>query len=139
MAYPDEAKLHHSLNSIFSQKGALPKVHMHLRLYDVVKDVPIGNIDNTDDNGQPNDATPDEKRTFETWLCERWREKDTLMARYVEDGSFVASSVELRARRVEIPVQLRRAHEIGRAFSWGLPILFIYALVQIMSRVSENF
>lgn len=132
--------------SIFMQGVSPPYVHIHLRISDA-QSVPLGLVRPiTSSNGETTgveDATEEEKATFDTWLREdRWRKKDDLMDRYYRDGDFVggkhkrdrqAASVGRSASKtiyvaednsyVEIPVHLRGLREIGDLFCWFAPVL----------------
>jgi hypothetical protein len=60
---------------------------MHLRLYNVAKDIPIGAV-KADDVGRGAEASPEETKVFEQWLRARWTEKDQLMEYYHQHGGF---------------------------------------------------
>ena len=85
---------------------------MHVRVFDVSGNVPIGDISATNPNVLPQkkgeavetEVPDDEKEAFDGWLRDLWREKDTMMARYLETGSFA----EEGGKEVVIPVELRR-------------------------------
>lgn len=84
---------------------------MHIRVFDVASDVPIGDISATNPRVLPQkkgkavetEVPEDEKEAFDWWLRELWREKDSMMVRYLETGSFAEEGSE-----VVIPVKLRR-------------------------------
>jgi len=85
---------------------------MHVRVFDVSHNVPIGDISASNPNVLPQkqgeavetEVPDDEKEAFDGWLRNLWREKDTMMARYLETGSFAEGG----AKEVVIPVRLRR-------------------------------
>lgn len=70
---------------------------MHLRLFDVHKDLPIGELSKTADakrqlsrtqREKDMDASAEEAAVFDEWVRSRWREKDVLMERYHTTGTF---------------------------------------------------
>lgn len=83
---------------------------MHIRVFDVSRDVPIGDISGTNPNVLPQnkgeavetEVPEDEKEVFDGWLRNLWREKDAMMVRYLETGSFAEGEGE----EVMIPVKL---------------------------------
>ena len=85
---------------------------MHVRVFDVSRNVPIGDISATNPNVLPQkkgeavetEVPDDEKEAFDGWLRDLWREKDTMMARYLATGSFAEGG----GKEVVIPVRLRR-------------------------------
>ena len=113
---------YYTLRSIFLDGIPPPKVHMHIRKFDVGRDVPIGDLSSVNPSSMPNgnskshdarkeavetDIPQGERDKFETWLRDLWRKKDDDMARFLEAGSFVPDP----SQRFDIPVALK----IGRA------------------------
>ena len=102
---------YYTLRSIFFDRIPPPAVHMHIRVFDVSRDVPIGDISATNPNvlpqnkadGVETEVPKDEKEVFDWWLRDLWREKDSMMVRYLEMGSFA----EEGGKEVVIPVKLR--------------------------------
>jgi len=102
---------YYTLRSIFFDRIPPPTIHMHIRVFDVSRDVPIGDISATNPNVLPQkkgeavetEVPDDEKEAFDGWLGGLWREKDSMMARYLETGSFA----EEGGKEVVIPVRLR--------------------------------
>lgn len=144
LAYPGiprggYGQAYYTLRSIFVQGVPPPRVHVHLRLYDVAKDVPIGTPRGAE---EANDA---ERKVFEQWLLTRWREKDALMEMQLTEGRFksstevpAASSVAISGKgskkwdeervggkggAVEWPVKLNSKSEIIEAFNWFAPVV----------------
>jgi hypothetical protein len=113
---------------------------MHLRVFDVGKDVPIGDISASNPNvppkGQANGHTvevdfPDnEKEKFDIWLRKLWRDKDELIVKFHESGSFMAGKPYEKAS-VVIPLELRHKREIPDAFCFFLPALFGYVSAKL--------
>lgn len=117
-----------------------PRIHVHLRLYDVARDVPIGTPQGAEE------ASPPERAVFDKWLLERWQEKDALMEMHLTKGGFrssteapTASSVPIAGSAkdmkkwdeekggngaVEWPIRLNSKAEILEAFSWFGPVVF---------------
>jgi len=97
---------------------------MHIRVFDVTHEVPIGDISATNPNVLPQkkgeavetEVPEDEKEAFDGWLKDLWREKDVLMVRYLETGSFAEGGKE-----VVIPVKLRSRWEALTPFGFFVP------------------
>ena len=98
---------------------------MHVRLFDVSRDVPIGDISASNPNVLPQNKgeaieteVPDEeKQAFDVWLRDLWREKDSMMVRYLETRSFA----EEGEKEVVIPVELRSGCEALTPFAFFIP------------------
>ena len=98
---------------------------MHIRVFDVSREVPVGDISATNPNVLPQkggdavetEVPEDEKEAFDGWLCDLWREKDTMMVRYLETGSFA----EEGEKEVVIPVRLRSRWEALTPFGFFIP------------------
>ncbi|KAM0752026.1 acyltransferase-domain-containing protein [Meredithblackwellia eburnea MCA 4105] len=127
-----------------------PSLHIHIRKWEVKTQVPLGTSE-----GEGTDA---EKKVFEAWLRERWDEKDALMKRFVEEGSFVSSplgdkfgngkeaavngtshkvsipgyAAGRRDGEVSMPIRLRSAHENLGAFAYFLAPLLLWFVVPIL-------
>lgn len=124
---------YYTLRSIFLDRVPPPAVHMHIRCFDVAKEVPIGDVSATEpslllhsspeERVQEVDIPEKERETFELWLRELWREKDKLIAKYLETGS-MADDGKLT---VEIPLQLKRAREVLDAFCFFTPAVVFWA------------
>ncbi|KAJ1301422.1 hypothetical protein OPQ81_008682 [Rhizoctonia solani] len=133
---------YYTLRSIFMQGVPPPRVHVHLRLYDVARDVPIGLPRGAEE------ANETERAAFDQWLLARWKEKDDLMEQQLTEGRFrgpsekpVASSVAISGGKetnewdeeracdkvgsgaVEWPVRLNSKAEILDAFCWFMPFV----------------
>jgi len=131
---------YYTLRSIFFDRVPPPVIHMHLRVFDVSKDVPIGDISASNPNvvpkGQPNghavevDFADEEKATFDLWLRELWRDKDESIVRFHETGFFVAGKLYETAS-VDIPLELRNKHEISDAFCFFLPAFFRFVSTKL--------
>jgi len=129
---------YYTLRSIFFDGIPPPAVHMHIRRFDVAKDVPIGDIprsiSGTLHDGLSNgqmlgvDVPEDERQTFDVWLRNRWTEKDQLIQRFHDTGSF--SSSLGKYPEIIIPLQLRHRREVLDAFSFFIPAIVGYAWAQ---------
>ena len=139
---------YYTLRSIFIQGVPPPQVHVHLRLYDVAKDIPIGTPRGAEE------ANEAERKVFEQWLLTRWREKDQLMEMQLTEGRFksstetpAASSVAISGKgskkwdeeraggkggAVEWPVRLNSSSEIMSAFNWFAPVVAGTALWKLV-------
>lgn len=121
---------YYTLRSIFLQGIPPPAVHLHLRRFDVRKEVPIGDISASRADGLPKAgnadaveiAVPEQERVaFEEWLRARWRDKDAAMERWHATGAFVEGG-----KRVEIPLELASVKEVLDAFCFFVPALACY-------------
>ncbi|KAL6304272.1 acyltransferase-domain-containing protein [Sparassis latifolia] len=130
---------YYTLRSIFFDRVPPPAVHMHIRHFKVNKEVPIGgDVSASIPNGTPYgsfkshatevDIPKEEGDKFELWLRSLWGEKDTLIDKYLETGSFVDDA----AARTEIPLQLRHRREVLDAFGFFMPIVVMLALVRVI-------
>ncbi|KAI5474612.1 lysocardiolipin and lysophospholipid acyltransferase [Pseudohyphozyma bogoriensis] len=113
------------LTSWFKGVGP-PAIHVHLRVFDVKKEVPLGVLDGSD-------GTEEEKKVFDEWLRERWSEKEGLLEGFVKEGKF-PSEVEVVGEKegkeeidkdVRWPLKLRTWREHPAAFAYFLPLLFV--------------
>jgi len=104
---------------------------MHIRVFDVSRDVPIGDISATNPNVLPQhkggavetEVPEDEKEAFDGWLRDIWREKDSMIVRYLETGSFA----EEGEKEVVIPVELRSRWEALTPFGFFIPDVVVWA------------
>ncbi|KAF9650669.1 acyltransferase-domain-containing protein [Thelephora ganbajun] len=130
MAYPGIPEFkygqsYYTLRSIFFDRIPPPAVHMHVRVFDVSRDVPIGDISATNPDVLPQnegeaveaEVPETEKEVFDGWLKNLWREKDSMMVRYLETGSFA----EEGEKEVVIPVKLRSKWEALTPFGFFIP------------------
>jgi len=102
---------------------------MHLRLFNVATDVPLGDLSATQKATTPNGSAdehtveveipPTEKAVFENWLRELWQEKDQFISRYLITGH---TSSEF----VDIPIRLRRNREYLDPFCFFIPAALGY-------------
>jgi hypothetical protein len=131
---------YYTLRSIFFDRVPPPVVHMHLRVFDVSKDVPIGDVSVSNPSvlpkGQANghavevDFPEEEKAKFDLWLRELWRDKDELVGRFYQS---VVSGHETAG--VDIPLELRHKSEIPDAFCFFLPALFGFVSAKLRRSV----
>lgn len=126
---------YYTLRSIFFDRVPPPVIHVHLRVFDVAKDVPIGDVSSSNPSEAPKmtaneqavevEFPEEEKATFDLWVRELWREKDQLIVKFLETGSFTPENPDDKAS-VDIPFKLRRKREIFDAFCFFLPALGTY-------------
>ncbi|KAJ3499649.1 hypothetical protein NLJ89_g10079 [Agrocybe chaxingu] len=126
VAYPGIPPLgygqdYYTLRSILFDGVPPPAVHIHLRMFDVTKDVPIGDLADASGARSPDlkarrivevDIPSEEKEVFDVWLRKLWQEKDEAIDRYFETGTLGSEDSPI----VEIPLKLRRKREILDAF-----------------------
>jgi len=142
---------YYTLRSIFLERVPPPAIHMHIRVFDVLKDVPIGHRSATGSQSIPEnspdshpaegdppaevDPPAEERQTFDLWLRELWREKDVLITRFHETGSFT-TGVDAEKVHVYIPVQLRQKREIFTSFCLFLPAAIAYVTTKVIKAFS---
>lgn len=110
---------------------------MHIRRFDVAKHVPIGALSSSASkpNGHPQgqpievDVPEDERQEFDVWLRNRWTEKDQLMQRFYDTGSFSPSLDKFPA--LDVPLQLRHTREILDAYCFFIPAIIGYAWTKL--------
>lgn len=118
---------YYTLRSIFCDRVPPPVVHMHLRIFDVAKDLPIGDISGSIlANGSANnfvelDLSERDKETFDIWLRELWSKKDDYITQFLE-----SNTTSSKQKPVEIPLQLRKKREIAEAYCFFAPVLIGY-------------
>lgn len=122
---------YYTLRSIFFDRVPPPVIHIHIRVFDVSKDVPIGDMDQTTTpkssnltNGQAVEFPEEEKINFDLWLRELWREKDGLIMKYHETGSFAGEGGVDKV--VDIPLKLRHKREVVDVFCFIVPTILGY-------------
>ncbi|EGO00364.1 hypothetical protein SERLA73DRAFT_180941 [Serpula lacrymans var. lacrymans S7.3] len=109
---------YYTLRSIFLDRTPPPVIHMHLRMFDVARDVPIGDISTTNPDAIPNsgavevDFPEHEKVEFDLWLRKLWTEKDEFITKFHSTPSFPSGT----KAPVDIPLELRHIWEILDAF-----------------------
>ncbi|PFH54662.1 hypothetical protein AMATHDRAFT_185394 [Amanita thiersii Skay4041] len=123
---------YYTLRSIFFDGVAPPVIHMHLRLFKVATDVPIGDLSATESSTIPStkaenhvvevDIPSDEKAVFDAWLRELWQEKDSDIAAYHDQNL----PRDMNEYFVEIPLKLRHRREYLDAFCFFSPAAFGY-------------
>lgn len=108
---------YYTLRSIFLDGIPPPVIHMHLRLFKVTTDVPVGDSCATrkgaiqNGNGSATkhavevDISPAEKTAFDEWLRELWQEKDEFITKHLNSGH--ASNYF-----IDIPLKLYRKRNI---------------------------
>jgi len=92
---------YYTLRSIFIEGVPPPAVHMHIRRFNVAKEVPIGDVTMSNPGVSPQDSkgssalevdVPEtERELFDQWLRNLWQDKDHLMSRFLETGTFSPS------------------------------------------------
>jgi hypothetical protein len=99
---------------------------MHLRIFDVTKDIPIGDISGTNPAATPNgtnretlevDFPDEEKVVFDEWLRKLWMDKDGFMTKFLHSDCYTVDG----HGAIEIPLELRSNREIPDAFCFFAP------------------
>lgn len=104
-----------------------PEIHMHIRCFDVASDVPLGNktaskplvLSDKNTTAGEVDITDSEKDKFEEWLRSVWLQKDIIMTKFLETGSFIDDP----KMEVVIPLELRSKYEVLDSYMFFLPSL----------------
>lgn len=129
VVYPGIPPLHYgqdfyTLRSVFFDGLPPPVIHMHLRMFDVAREVPIGDLSGSNPEASLKtgpmvevDIPEEEKRGFDEWLKGLWKEKDDSIGMFYEANSFTRENQVT----VEIPLKLRRKREMLDAFCFFLP------------------
>jgi len=121
---------YYTLRSIFMHGVPPPSIHIHVRVFNVATDIPIGDLSvkkNPPSGGRPSERTDEvdipqgEKEKFDTWLRDLWQEKDQYITRFLNGGNDVQG-----ISTVEIPLRLKRRREILDAFCFFLPAAIGY-------------
>ncbi len=130
---------YYTLRSIFFDGIPPPAIHMHIRRFGVAADVPIGKVPSsmsrTPLGGLPRgqtldvDVPEDERQTFDVWLRDRWIEKDKLMQRFHDTGSF--SPTLDKYPEIDVPLQLKSKQEVFGLFFFLVPALIGYAWTRL--------
>lgn len=101
---------------------------MHIRVFNVAQDVPIGNVEI--DKDQPHtgdsvevDVPPEEASRFDLWLRGLWQDKDGQLTRYYANGGTFATKGN---PSVVIPLRLRHGLKTTISFCIILPIILGY-------------
>ncbi|EJD52157.1 acyltransferase-domain-containing protein [Auricularia subglabra TFB-10046 SS5] len=71
-----------------------PRIHMHLKLYHVRRDVPIGQI-STSGISKEVDGSEEDRVRFEEWIRERFVKKDDEFDRYYATGSLAGTDSQV--------------------------------------------
>ncbi|TFK30631.1 hypothetical protein FA15DRAFT_662643 [Coprinopsis marcescibilis] len=120
---------YYTLRSIFFDGVPPPSIHMHLRMFNVREDIPIGDLSSlSNPQGEKGGAVEveipaAEKDVFDAWLRKLWKEKDDSIDEYHTTGSFSKDGI----RPIEIPLRLRRSWEILDAFCFFWPAALVYS------------
>jgi len=112
---------------------------MHLRIFDVAKQVPIedaiianGSFDpHVIENGVPEG----DKANFDVWLRELWTCKDQFMTEFLEGDVSKVS----RSEAIEIPLELRSKTEIPTAYCFFAPVVATYILEKLAKLFLSGF
>ena len=123
---------YYTLQSTFGAGQPPPAVHLHYRTLPV-SSIPIGTLP-TSSNGSIAQPTEQEKRDFEAWLLERWREKDDLLAHFYNTGSF-ANGPGVAEGDLTCPLVLSKATDWLSLFGgMAVPVVGLSRLVRAAYR-----
>ncbi|THU94849.1 hypothetical protein K435DRAFT_151938 [Dendrothele bispora CBS 962.96] len=129
---------YYTLRSMFLDGVAPPALHIHLRMFDVAKDVPIGDLTGSNPTAAPEtspnkhtvevDIPEIERESFDLWLRQLWQEKDESITRWLEKEKFSEASPPA----VEIPLKLKRTRDYFDAFGFFIPAALGYVWGRVM-------
>ncbi|KAG6831269.1 hypothetical protein H0H92_011779 [Tricholoma furcatifolium] len=110
---------YYTLRSIFMNGVPPPVIHIHLKMFDVAADVPIGDVMSASPSETLHSETDgsENKKAFDLWLRLLWQEKDDLITNFFQTKAFRPKGMT----PVEIPVKLRKRRELLDAFCFFLP------------------
>ncbi|KAF8649789.1 hypothetical protein AX16_005555 [Volvariella volvacea WC 439] len=117
---------YYTLRSIFLDGVPPPEIHIHLRMFEVMSQVPIGNhatqpLTNSKDQVE---IPEDEKTVFDVWLRKLWKEKDDYVTSFFEQQA----AGKPKTAAAEIPVRLRRLQDVLDAFCFFGPAALGYVV-----------
>uniref|UniRef100_A0A0W0FY34 Phospholipid/glycerol acyltransferase domain-containing protein n=2 Tax=Moniliophthora roreri TaxID=221103 RepID=A0A0W0FY34_MONRR len=127
---------YYTLRSIFFDGVPPPAIHMHLRMFDIHSDVPIGDLSATNPSTIPEpeksgktrtvevEIPEEERERFDSWLRALWTEKDESISMFLDTGKYSTAS----PLPIDIPIRLRRRKEILDCFTFFLPVVLAYAV-----------
>jgi len=161
----DWGQSYYTLRSIYLSGVPPPRIHIHLRLFDVHNDLPLGDVSEpaskADAKSQLSrsqrvkdmEISPEDAAVFDKWLRTRWREKDVLLDRYHATGTFEnQSGTDVRqtetpagvekiflsgstSRTYELPLVLRSKLDISTAFTHFVSIIIPVSLWMLWNRL----
>lgn len=83
------------------------------------------------------DIPMEDHKVFDDWLLERWREKDVLLEKFMQDGRFPASSTGGR-KYIETSVRQRNPLEFLLIFAPALVFALIGGLIYSYSALCSS-
>lgn len=123
-----------TLKAMFLLGKGPKEVRYHIRSFSV-KDIPLGDDDDSVDIDQ---LDPLVMASFEEWLYNVWYEKDQLMAKFFETGSFVDAD-DSSAQTVAAELKLRSMWECLSPFATlGLLILGLFWIFSLVGRLVSS-
>jgi len=118
---------YYTLRSVFLDGVPPPKIHLHLKLFQVMGGIPIGDVEFREESaqtmsGKEAEISRMESARFEEWLVTLWRQKDERLETFLNSGSLDPKGVHKQSK--SLPIKLRSRWEALHAC-----ILFSLALV----------
>lgn len=149
MAYPGVprggyAQSYYTLRSIFMDSIPPPEIVYHVRLFNVQRDIPLQAKNNVKPDaslekgkaaaqaitGKPHveEVSEEDKKVFDTWLRERWMEKDAWLNQWHDRGGVGPLVMGDNVQEVVVPVKLRSSREGLAGFCYFIPtiVLLVY-------------
>lgn len=82
-----------TLRSVFLDGVPPPRIHLHLKMFHVTSQIPIGDVDVFSEKAPSQSRKEDEipmveSAAFEKWLLELWRKKDKMIETFLVQGKF---------------------------------------------------
>lgn len=132
-------QLYYTLRSIFCDRVPPPVVHMHLRIFDVAKEVPIGEVSKRKPTNMANgrgasslvesEVPEGERMRFDEWLRELWTCKDRYITRFLDGDASVAQSP------VQVPLKLQDKVQVVGAYCYFAPVAVAYAWSKLVKKL----
>ncbi|KAI5991617.1 acyltransferase-domain-containing protein [Pisolithus albus] len=130
---------YYTLRSIFCDRVPPPVVHMHLRIFDVAKEVPIGDVPKCKPTNMANgrgasslvetEVPEGERIRFDEWLRELWTCKDRYITRFLDGDASVAQSSVL------VPLKLQDKVQVASAYCYFAPAVVAYAWSKLVKKL----
>lgn len=113
-----------------------PVVHLHIRCFDVAREIPIGDLPRNDLDSNRNvlqqvDSNLDVSEVghlkFDKWLRDLWTLKDEMIDAYHSKGSLVSDAAD---SIISLPLRLRNSYDYLDAFCFFCPGIAIFLIKQ---------
>lgn len=125
---------YYTLRSVFLDGVPPPKIHVHLKLFHVESEIPLGDVDVYQEKAPSESRKEDEisrveSARFEEWVLELWRKKDAMIEMFLVQRAFSPESTG--SPGFTFPLQLRSNWEILHSWCLFGPGLVAFLLKQV--------